>query len=134
VWWRSTLISLAVLVVLWLAFVAVLALARPDTVTLRQMPRLLPDTIRLVRRLASDRSIPRSARLPVWALLAYLACPIDLVPDFLPIVGYADDAVLTALVLRRLVRHAGHSKVSEQWPGTPEGLTTLRRLLRLEQS
>jgi uncharacterized membrane protein YkvA (DUF1232 family) len=126
--------SLAVLLVLWLGFLAVLAIARPDTVTIRQMPRLLPDTIRLVRRLASDRSIPRSARLPVWALLAYLLCPIDLVPDFLPIVGYADDAVLTAIVLRRLVRQAGHSKVSAQWPGTPEGLATLRRLLRLDQS
>ena len=133
-WWQATLISLSVLVVVWCAFLASLAVARPDTGTLAQIPRVLPDTIRLVRRLASDRSIARSARIPVWALLVYLACPIDLVPDFLPVIGYADDAILTALVLRRLVRYAGPAKVSEQWPGTPEGLTALRSMLRLESS
>jgi uncharacterized membrane protein YkvA (DUF1232 family) len=120
------------MIVVWLAFLAYLAIARPDTGTLRELPRALPDTIRLVRRLALDRSIPRSARFPVWALLAYLACPIDLVPDFVPVIGYADDAILTALVLRRLVRRAGPEKVVEQWPGTPEGLTVLHRMLRLE--
>jgi uncharacterized membrane protein YkvA (DUF1232 family) len=132
VWWQATLISFGVLVVVWLAFLAFLAVARPDTGSLGQMPRVLPDTIRLVRRLAGDRSIPRSARYPVWGLLVYLACPIDLVPDFLPVIGYADDVILTALVLRRLVRHAGPSKLSEQWPGTPEGLTALRTMLRLD--
>ena len=133
-WWQATIISLGVLVVVWLAFLAYLALARPDTGTLAQIPRVLPDTIRLVRRLASDRSIPRSARFPVWMLLAYLAFPIDLVPDFLPVLGYADDVILTALVLRRLVRYAGQTKVSEQWPGTPEGLTALRAMLRLDST
>jgi uncharacterized membrane protein YkvA (DUF1232 family) len=132
VWWNAMFVSLGVLVIVWLAFLAYLAIARPDTGTLGQMPRVLPDTIRLVRRLATDRSIRRSARLPVWALLAYLACPIDLVPDFLPVIGYADDAILTAVVLRRLVRSAGPAKVSEQWPGTPEGLTALRVMLRLD--
>jgi uncharacterized membrane protein YkvA (DUF1232 family) len=112
-------------------FLAYLAIARPDTGTLGEMPRVLPDTIRLVRRLAVDRNIPRRARLPVWVLLAYLACPIDLVPDFIPVIGYADDAILTALVLRRLVRYAGPATVADQWPGTPEGLTALRRMLRL---
>jgi uncharacterized membrane protein YkvA (DUF1232 family) len=134
VWWQASLISLGVLVIVWLGFLAYLAIARPDTGTLAQIPRVLPDTIRLVRRLASDRSIPRSARLPVWVLLAYLACPIDLVPDFLPVIGYADDAILTALVLRRLVRYAGPTKVAEQWPGTPEGLTALRAMLRLDST
>lgn len=133
-WWQATLISLGVLVVLWLVFLAYLSIARPDTGTLKQMPRVLPDTIRLVRRLAADPSIPRSARWPVWGLLGYLAMPIDLVPDFLPVIGYADDAILTAIVLRRLVRHAGPEKVSTQWPGTPEGLTALRRMLRLDPS
>jgi uncharacterized membrane protein YkvA (DUF1232 family) len=134
VWWQATLVSLGVLVAVWLAFLAYLAIARPDSGTLRQMPRVLPDTVRLARRLAGDRSIPRSARIPVWALIGYLACPIDIVPDFVPVIGYADDVILVALVVRRLLRHAGASKVSEQWPGSPEGLTALCRMLGLPLS
>ena len=109
-----------------------MVIARPKADTLRQMPRLLPDTIRLVRRLATDRTIPRSARLPVWGLLAYLATPIDLVPDFIPLIGYADDAVLVAYVLRRLIRRAGPDKVFAHWPGAPEGLVSLRHALGIE--
>jgi uncharacterized membrane protein YkvA (DUF1232 family) len=132
VWWQAALLSLAVLMVLWVAFLAFLVIARPDTGTLSGLPRMLPDTIRLVGRLARDRSIPRSARFPVWALLAYYAMPIDLVPDFLPVIGYADDAILTALVLRRLLRTTGPTKLAEVWPGTPEGLAALSRMLKLE--
>jgi uncharacterized membrane protein YkvA (DUF1232 family) len=132
VWWDAAFIGGAVLAVLWVGFLVFVVMVRPDTATLRQMPRVLPDTIRLVRRLAVDRSIPRSARLPVWGLLAYLAMPIDLVPDFLPVIGLADDAILTAIVLRRLVRVAGPDKVSQHWPGTPDGLAALRALLRLD--
>lgn len=106
-----------------------MVIARPNRDTLRQLPRLLPDTIRLIRGLAKDRTIPRSARLPVWGLLAYLATPVDLVPDFLPVIGYADDAILTAFVLRRLLRRAGPAKVFEHWPGDREALATLQRVL-----
>lgn len=130
--WRAVLIGLGVLVALWLALLAFMVIARPTSDTLRQMSRLLPDTIRLVHRLATDRTIPRSARLPVWGLLAYLATPIDLVPDFIPVIGYADDAILVAFVLRRLIRRAGPTKVFEHWPGDPEGLSGLLRALRLE--
>jgi uncharacterized membrane protein YkvA (DUF1232 family) len=68
----------------------------------------------------------------VWALLAYLALPIDLVPDFIPVIGYADDAILTAIVLRHLARRAGWKRVAEHWPGTSDGLVTLSRMLRLD--
>ena len=125
---------MVVLIALWLVFLAFLVIARPDTGTLRGLPRMLPDTLRVIGRLARDRSIPRSARLPAWALLAYLAMPIDLVPDFLPVIGYADDAILTAFVLHRLLRKAGPTKLAEHWPGTPEGLATLSQMLRLESS
>jgi uncharacterized membrane protein YkvA (DUF1232 family) len=134
VWWPRVLLSIGVLLGLWLVFLAFLVIARPDTGTLRGLPRMLPDTVRLVARLARDRSIPWSARLPAWALLAYLAMPFDLVPDFLPVIGYADDAILTALVLHRLLRKAGPTKLTEHWPGTPDGLTTLRQMLRVEPS
>jgi uncharacterized membrane protein YkvA (DUF1232 family) len=57
--------------------------------------------------------------------------PFDLVPDVVPVIGYADDAVVVALVLRSVVRRAGPEALHRHWPGTPEGLTLLLRLARL---
>ena len=128
---RAALIALVGIVIVWALFVAVLWLRRPEDSTLTETARILPDTLRLVSRLARDRTIPRSTRLPAWFLLAYLASPIDLIPDFVPVVGYADDAILTSLVLRRLIRGAGDAKLAQHWPGTAEGLETLRRVLRI---
>jgi uncharacterized membrane protein YkvA (DUF1232 family) len=133
-WSRFGLVTLGGLIALWVLFLLLLALARPGPGALASAARTLPDILRLVRRLATDRSIPRSARLPVWLLLGYLAFPIDLVPDFLPVIGYADDVILTAFVLRRLMRHAGPEKLAEHWPGTPEGLAALRQTLRLDSN
>ena len=113
------------LLLLWVLLVAVLWASKPDEV------RLLPDVLRLVRRLAADGSLPRGVRVRLWLLLAYLALPIDLVPDFIPVLGYADDAIAVALVLRSVVRRAGTEAVTRQWPGTPDGLAALRRLARL---
>jgi uncharacterized membrane protein YkvA (DUF1232 family) len=67
----------------------------------------------------------------VWLLLAYLASPIDLVPDFVPVLGYADDAIVVAAVLRSVVRAAGPQVLESHWPGSPEGLAALRRLVRI---
>jgi len=128
---RSVLIVLVAIVAAWLVFVLFVALAKPDDTTLRDALRLLPDIVRLVRRLVADHEIPRRTRWLVWFLLGYLVLPIDIIPDFLPGVGYADDAVITSLVLRHVIRTAGAAKVGEHWPGTPDGLATLQKLLRL---
>jgi uncharacterized membrane protein YkvA (DUF1232 family) len=101
---------------------------------MRDMARLLPDTLRLIKRLATDRSIPLRKRLPLWLLFAYLASPIDLIPDFIPVVGYADDVFIASFVLRRLIRHAGRPKLVEHWPGTADGLAQILRLLRVSES
>jgi uncharacterized membrane protein YkvA (DUF1232 family) len=100
-------------------------------IRLREILRLLPDVLRLLRRLAGDSTLPRGVRVRLWLLLAYLALPIDLVPDFIPVLGYADDAIVVALVLRSVIRRAGPDAMDRHWPGTPEGLTALRRLARL---
>jgi uncharacterized membrane protein YkvA (DUF1232 family) len=128
---RTVLVVAASLLVVWLAFVAFVFVARPEQTTLRDAMRLLPDTLRLVRDIARDRTIPRRTRWLVWALVAYLALPIDLVPDFVPVVGYADDAILVTLVLRHVIRRAGPDKLREHWPGSDDGLASLQRLLRL---
>jgi uncharacterized membrane protein YkvA (DUF1232 family) len=130
--WAWTLVgALAGLLLCWLVLMAVLWLTRPDELRARELLRLLPDVLRLVRRLAGDRTLPRGVRVRLWLLMAYLAMPIDLVPDFLPVLGHADDAIVVALVLRSVVRRAGAAAVERHWPGTPEGLAALRRASRL---
>jgi len=116
---------------LWLALLAALWLARPDEIRVRDALRLLPDLVRLLRRLAADGSLPRGVRVRLWLLLGYLLMPIDLVPDFIPVIGYADDAVVVALALRSVTRRAGPEALDRHWPGSPEGLAAVRRLAGL---
>jgi uncharacterized membrane protein YkvA (DUF1232 family) len=130
--WAWTLVgALGGLLLCWLVLMAVLWATRPDDMRARELLRLLPDVLRLVRRLAGDGTLPRGVRVRLWLLLAYLAVPFDLVPDFVPVLGHADDAIVVALVLRSVVRHAGAGAVERHWPGTPEGLAALRRASRL---
>lgn len=121
---------MAGLVLLWLVLVAFLALARPKDGVLGDAVRLLPDLLRLITRLARDSTLPRGVRVRLWLLLAYLAVPVDLIPDFIPVLGYADDAILVVVVLRSVVRRAGPEAVARHWPGGDEGLRALRRLTR----
>jgi len=132
-WWQILLGAGSGLLVLWLVLLFVLWRAAPDQARLRDALRLLPDLIRLLRRLAADRSLPRGVRIRLALLLAYLAMPIDLVPDFIPVLGYADDAIIVALVLRSTNRSAGPDALAKHWPGTPEGLAALNRLCRLNE-
>jgi uncharacterized membrane protein YkvA (DUF1232 family) len=89
---------------------------------------VLPDVLRLLRRLAADKTLPRGVRIRLALLLAYLAIPIDVIPDFIPVLGYADDAVVVAIALRSVTRRAGPEAVERHWPGTPDGLAAIRRL------
>lgn len=116
---------------MWVGLVVALWLTRPDEVRIRDALRLLPDLFRLLRRLAGDSTLPRGVRVRLWLLLAYLALPFDVVPDFIPVIGYADDAVLVALALRSVTRHAGAEALDRHWPGTPDGLAAVRRLAGL---
>ncbi|MFG1945667.1 YkvA family protein [Nonomuraea sp. NPDC048826] len=113
---------------LWLLALAALAVARPRGNLLTEAVRLLPDLLRLIPRLARDPGLPRGVRVRLWLLLGYLALPVDLVPDFVPVLGYADDAIVVALVLRAVVRAAGPGALERHWPGTPDGLAAVRRL------
>jgi uncharacterized membrane protein YkvA (DUF1232 family) len=121
----------AALALMWLALIAYVWIARPDAASTRDGIRMIPDIVRLVRRIAADRSLPRGVRARLWVLLGYLALPIDLVPDVIPGLGYVDDVVIVAAVLRSVVRRAGSDAVRRHWPGTDAGLSTLWRLTRL---
>lgn len=129
--WLTLLAIVAGILLLWAALVAALWLTRPDEIRLREVLRLLPDLLRLLRRLAADPSLPRGVRVRIWLLLGYLALPIDLVPDFIPVIGYADDAVIVMLTLRSVARAAGLEGLRAHWPGTDDGFAALVRLAGL---
>ena len=129
--WRSVAAVAAGLLLLWAGLLVVLWRVRPDDGRLREALRVLPDVLRLTARLARDASLPRGLRLRLWLLLGYLAVPVDLVPDFIPVIGYADDAVLVIWTLRSVARLAGAEAVDRHWPGTPEGLQSVIRLASL---
>jgi uncharacterized membrane protein YkvA (DUF1232 family) len=129
-WWTVAAV-VAGLVLVWVMLVVALWLARPGELTAREALRVLPDLVRLLRRMAGDRSLPRGVRVRLWLLLGYLLLPVDLVPDVIPVVGYADDVVVVALALRSVVRAAGPEALVRHWPGTPEGLAVVRRLAGL---
>ena len=95
-------------------------------VAAKELATLLPNLLLLFKDLARDPRVPRGAKM--WIVIGglWLASPIDLLPEFLPVIGPLDDAVVAALVLRYLVRRAGVEVVSEHWRGEP---TTLERLL-----
>lgn len=116
------------LLLLWLILLAVLWRRRPAGVNLRDAVRLVPDVIRLIKRLAGDPALPRGLRIRLSLGLGYLLLPIDLVPDFLPVIGYADDAIVVALLIRSVIRAAGTEALARHWPGSPEGLAAVSRL------
>ncbi|GAA3703593.1 YkvA family protein [Arthrobacter ginkgonis] len=112
----------------------VYARRHPETVGMKDALRLLPDLLRVLRRMAADRTVPAGVRVKLGLLLAYLLLPLDLVPDFLPVIGYADDVIIVALALRSALRSAGPEPLRRHWPGTPSGLAVIERLAGLKPS
>ncbi len=96
-WWQSLVAVLGGLLLVWIVLLGLLWLTQrnhPGATGISEALRLLPDVIRLLRRLAADPALPRGVRVRLWLLLAYLLLPIDLIPDFIPVLGLLDDAIL----------------------------------------
>ena len=131
IWWQLVVGVVGGVVLLWLVLIMFLWHANrssPARISAREALRLLPDVVRLLRRVAADRSLPRDVRVRLGLLLSYLLLPIDLVPDFIPVLGYADDAIIVVLALRSVVRCAGRDALTRHWSGTTEGLHAVERL------
>ena len=103
----------------------------PGTIGLGDVLRLLPELLRFLGRLVADRKLPLRPRLALLFLLAYLASPIDLVPDFIPVIGYADDVLVVAMVLRLVVRTSGMQSLERNWTGSASGLLLVEKLAGL---
>jgi uncharacterized membrane protein YkvA (DUF1232 family) len=94
----------------------------------RALGGFVPDCAVLFSRLLRDPRVSRKNKVLVAALIPYLALPFDLVPDFIPVAGQADDAILVAFVLRRLVRRTQADVLRELWPGPERSLRVILRL------
>lgn len=136
-WWHTALGLAGGCVIVWLVLVLILWLEQrrhPARASLHALLRLAPDVARLLKRIAVDPSVPASVRLWLGVLLVYLLSPIDLIPDFIPVLGYADDALVVAIALRFATRRAGPAAIERHWPGTSEGLDAVLRLAGLSRA
>lgn len=125
--WHWLLLGLGVTLVVYAALLVALLLAG-RRVDARALATIIPDCLMLLRALLRDPRVPRRRKLLLAALLAYLAMPIDLVPDFIPIAGQLDDAIVVALGLRAVLRSAGPELLCEHWRGPQRSLDVLLRL------
>lgn len=116
------------MIAVYAVFVVALVLSGRGT-SARAMAGFIPDCIVLVHRLVHDPRVPRRRKLLLGLLLGYLALPIDLVPDFVPVAGQLDDAILTAVILRAVLRGGGPDVVREHWPGPDGSLAVVLRLI-----
>src|SRR5215470_10739106 len=98
---------------------------------MKQLLRALPDLARMIGRLVLDPSLPRGAKLALMAAAVYLASPIDLIPDFIPFVGYLDDVLIVAVVLDGVLSYVDRGLILRCWPGTARSLDKVARAARV---
>lgn len=125
--WHALIVALLAMIAVWALFVIALLVAgrRSDA---RALAGFVPDCVVLFQRLLRDQRVPRGSKLLLGALVLYLLMPLDIVPDFIPVAGQLDDAILAALVLRRLLRSTDVAIVTEHWSGPPTSLALILRL------
>jgi uncharacterized membrane protein YkvA (DUF1232 family) len=128
-WWYWSAVGVAALLIVYPGFVVwLVALGRREDA--RALATFIPDCVVLVTRLAREPRVPRRRKLLLLALVGYLLLPFDLVPDFIPVAGQLDDAIIVALVLRHFVRAGGEPLIRELWPGPEQSLALIMRLMR----
>jgi uncharacterized membrane protein YkvA (DUF1232 family) len=119
-----TLLCLAAVVLAWLLLVLALVAAGRRTEA-RALARFIPDCVVLLRRLLADERVSRARKLVLLVLVAYLLVPVDLIPDFIPVLGVLDDAIVAGLALRLALREGGPELLREHWPGQAGSLAVV---------
>jgi uncharacterized membrane protein YkvA (DUF1232 family) len=124
---RTLLIALGIAAGVWAAAIVGLLVIGRRTAA-RQLATLLPSLVRLFHALFRDPRVPRGSKVLLGFALAWFVSPIDLVPEFIPVIGPLDDAVVAALVLRHVLRKAGRDVIAEHWSGDQATLGLLLRV------
>ena len=119
----------ASIIVLWAAFIALLWFLRPRDVAARELVRVVPDLLRLLRAIITDRGAPLDVRIVLVGLVAWIISPIDLIPEFIPVLGPLDDVVVAVLALRYARRRMGVQAIRDRWPGTDDGFALVTRVI-----
>jgi uncharacterized membrane protein YkvA (DUF1232 family) len=123
---RGLLIGLVSLVVIWLlAILALVVLGRRSAA--RELATLIPNMLVLFRGLLGDPRVPRSSKWWIWLAIVWFVSPIDLIPEFIPVVGPLDDAIVAALVLRHVLKRTDRQVLSDHWRGDPATLDIITR-------
>jgi uncharacterized membrane protein YkvA (DUF1232 family) len=117
------------LVAAWLLLILILWLIRPRDVRAGELIRVVPDVLRLTRDLLFDRTTPARVRVALAVMAAWLVSPIDVIPEFIPVLGPLDDVIVAVVVLRYVRRRLGAEELRRRWRGTPEGWALVERLL-----
>jgi uncharacterized membrane protein YkvA (DUF1232 family) len=126
--WAWVAVALTAAIALWLMLVGLLALSGRRREA-RELAAFVPDCAVLFKRLLGDRRVPRRVKVATALLLGYLLMPFDLVPDFIPVAGQLDDAILVAAVLAYAARSTGRELIEELWPGSERGLRVVLALV-----
>src|SRR6266566_3664054 len=128
--WRTLLIALVAVAGVWLLGIVVLLLMGRRSAA-REFASFLPNLALLFRGLARDPRVPRGSKFLLLFGLVWIASPIDLIPEFIPVAGPLDDAIVAVLILRHVLKRAGREVVEEHWRGDPAVLDRLLRLTRI---
>jgi len=117
------------LVALWAALLVLFFVLRPKGVPVREIVGVIPDVLRLLRSILGDGSVPLDVRLVLIGLMAWIVSPIDLIPEFIPVLGPLDDVVVAVVAMRYVRRRVGIEDLRTRWVGTPEGFALLVRII-----
>jgi uncharacterized membrane protein YkvA (DUF1232 family) len=117
------------LIAVWAILLVILWLLRPKGVPVREIIRVIPDLLRLIRALIADRAVPLDVRAALLVLLVWIISPIDLIPEFLPGIGPLDDVIVAVVALRFTRRRLGIDELRRRWPGSADGFATLTRVI-----
>jgi uncharacterized membrane protein YkvA (DUF1232 family) len=129
---RTWVVVLVVLVGVYLAaVVALMVVGR--RLAAKELALLVPNLVFLFKDLLRDPAVPAGPKVALAIGVVWLVSPIDLLPEFLPVLGPLDDAVVAALVLRYLVRRAGPDVVRLHWRGDPRTLGLIMRAARIAE-
>jgi uncharacterized membrane protein YkvA (DUF1232 family) len=124
---RDVAVAVSIVVAIWLIALAALFLVGRKVAATRLLT-LVPNLVTLFRGLLGDDRVPLSSKLLLGGALLWIVSPIDLVPEFVPVLGPFDDAIVGALVLRHVVRRAGPDVVARHWRGDARTLALLLRV------
>jgi len=117
------------LVALWAALLVLFWVLRPKSVPAREILAVVPDVLRLIRSIIGDRAAPLDVRVVLVGLLAWIVSPIDLIPEFIPVLGPLDDVVVAVVAMRYVRRRLGAENLRERWVGTDDGFALLLRII-----